>query len=74
VTDLRATLERTLGDTYTLEREIAAGNMSRVFVALDRALGREIIIEPPTIISRMDAWSEWSAVREVVPSSMRCWK
>jgi serine/threonine-protein kinase len=45
VTDLRATLERTLGGTYTIEREIAAGNMSRVFVAMDRTLGRQIIIK-----------------------------
>jgi TolB-like protein/Tfp pilus assembly protein PilF len=45
VTDLRADLERTLGDTYVFEREIVGGNMSRVFVAMDRSLGREIIVK-----------------------------
>jgi TolB-like protein/Flp pilus assembly protein TadD len=45
VTDLLATLERTLGGTYTLEREIGGGSMSRVFLAMDRSLGRGIIIK-----------------------------
>jgi serine/threonine protein kinase len=45
VTDLRATLERTLGDSYTFDREIVGGSMSRVFVAMDRNLGREIIVK-----------------------------
>jgi len=45
VTDLRATLERTLGDIYSFERELAGGGMSRVFVAIDRSLGREIIVK-----------------------------
>src|SRR5436305_14224464 len=43
--DLRATLERTLGDSYTFERELVAGGMSRVFVAMDRNLGRQIIFK-----------------------------
>ena len=45
VTDLLATLERTPGGTYTFEREIVGGSMSRVFLAMDRNLGREIIIK-----------------------------
>jgi eukaryotic-like serine/threonine-protein kinase len=45
VTDLRATLERTLGDTYRFERELGGGGMSRVFLAIDRTLGREIIVK-----------------------------
>jgi hypothetical protein len=45
VTDLLATLERTLGGTYTFEREIVGGSMSRVFLAMDRSLGREIIVK-----------------------------
>src|SRR5438067_635601 len=45
VTDLRATLERTLGDSYTFERELVGGGMSRVFVAMDRNLGRQIIVK-----------------------------
>ncbi len=43
--DLRATLERTLGDSYTFERELVGGGMSRVFVAMDRNLGRQIIVK-----------------------------
>lgn len=45
MTDLLSTLERTLGGTYTFEREIVGGSMSRVFLAMDRSLGREIIVK-----------------------------
>ena len=45
MTDLRGTLERTLGDLYSFERELVGGGMSRVFVAIDRSLGREIIVK-----------------------------
>jgi len=45
VTDLRATLERTLGDIYSFERELQGGAMSRVFVAMDRQLGREVVMK-----------------------------
>lgn len=43
--DLLATLNRTLGGTYTFEREIVGGAMSRVFVAMDKSLGRDIIVK-----------------------------
>lgn len=41
-------LQSTLGATYTLERELGGG-MSRVFVARDTALGRQVVIKvlPP---------------------------
>ena len=45
MTDLRATLESTLGDTYSFERELHGGGMSRVFVAMDRQLGREVVVK-----------------------------
>lgn len=45
MTDLRATLERTLGDTYSFERELHGAGMSRVFVAIDRQLGREVVVK-----------------------------
>ena len=35
LTDLRAQLQSTLGDAYTIERELGGGGMSRVFVAED---------------------------------------
>ena len=42
---LHADLQATLGDTYTLERELGGGGMSRVFVATDRSLGRQVVIK-----------------------------
>lgn len=43
MTDLRAQLQSTLGDAYTLERELGGGGMSRVFVAHENALGRTVV-------------------------------
>ena len=45
MTDLRAQLQSTLGDGYTLERELGGGGMSRVFVARENALGREVVVK-----------------------------
>ena len=45
MSDLRAQLQSTLGDGYTLERELGGGGMSRVFVARDNALGREVVVK-----------------------------
>jgi len=43
--DLRTHLEASLGGSYTIERELGGGGMSRVFVAVDRALGRRVVIK-----------------------------
>src|SRR5687768_16439149 len=43
--DLRAQLQSTLGDAYSLERELGGGGMSRVFVADDVALGRKVVVK-----------------------------
>jgi tetratricopeptide (TPR) repeat protein/TolB-like protein len=45
MTDLRSQLQGALGNTYTLERELGGGGMSRVFVAQDASLGREIVVK-----------------------------
>jgi serine/threonine-protein kinase len=45
LTDLRTQLQATLGDGYTLERELGGGGMSRVFVARENALGREVVVK-----------------------------
>ena len=45
VTDLGAYLQRTLGDTYTIDRELGGGGMSRVFIAREDALGRTVVIK-----------------------------
>lgn len=42
---LRDKLQSTLGDAYTLERELGGGGMSRVFVADDNTLGRKIVVK-----------------------------
>ena len=46
---LRAQLQDALGGTYTLERELGGGGMSRVFVAEDTRLGRRVVVKvlPP---------------------------
>jgi len=38
-------LNETLGDAYTLERELGGGGMSRVFLAVERALGRRVVVK-----------------------------
>ena len=43
--DLREQLQTTLGDTYTVERELGGGGMSRVFLAEERALGRKVVVK-----------------------------
>jgi eukaryotic-like serine/threonine-protein kinase len=44
-------LKDALGDAYTIERELTGGGMSRVFVAREHALGREVVIKvlPPDL-------------------------
>ena len=42
--DFQSRLQATL-DTYTIERELGGGGMSRVFVATERALGRRVVIK-----------------------------
>ena len=43
--DLRDQLQSTLGSAYTLERELGGGGMSRVFVAQETALGRQVVVK-----------------------------
>jgi serine/threonine-protein kinase len=43
--NLREQLQTALGNTYTLERELGGGGMSRVFVAHETALGRKVVIK-----------------------------
>jgi serine/threonine-protein kinase len=43
--DLREQLQTTLGDNYTVERELGGGGMARVFLAEERALGRKVVVK-----------------------------
>jgi tetratricopeptide (TPR) repeat protein/tRNA A-37 threonylcarbamoyl transferase component Bud32 len=49
MTDLQSQLAEALGSTYRLERELGGGGMSRVFLATETALGRQVVIKvlPP---------------------------
>ncbi len=42
---LREQLQATLGDCYSIERELGGGGMSRVFVARDVTLGRDVVVK-----------------------------
>ena len=43
--DLQRELQEAVGDVYAIERELARGGMSRVFVAVERSLGRRVVIK-----------------------------
>lgn len=45
MTDLRDQLQSTLGDAYSVERELGRGGMSRVFVAEEKTLGRKVVVK-----------------------------
>ena len=45
MTDLRTQLQAALGASFTIERELGGGGMSRVFVADDTALGRRVVVK-----------------------------
>jgi serine/threonine-protein kinase len=49
--DLRAQLQATLGDAYRIGRELGGGGMSRVFMAEELALQRQVVIKvlPPEL-------------------------
>ena len=49
--DLRDRLQSHLGGSYTLERELGGGGMSRVFVGVEEALGRRVVVKvlPPEL-------------------------
>lgn len=51
MSDLVEQLQATFGKTYTIERELGAGGMSRLFVAWDTLLRRRVAIKvlPPTL-------------------------
>lgn len=51
MTDFAEHLQAALGTNYRLDRELTGGGMSRVFVAVDRSLGRTVVVKvlPPEL-------------------------
>ena len=51
VSEFTATLQSALAPSYTLDRELTGGGMSRVFLATDTTLGRKVVIKvlPPEL-------------------------
>jgi len=45
MSDLRQQLQSTLGNAYTIERELGGGGMSRVFLAEEVRLGRQVVLK-----------------------------
>jgi len=43
--DLREQLQSALGSSYALDRELGGGGMARVFLATERALGRQVVLK-----------------------------
>jgi eukaryotic-like serine/threonine-protein kinase len=54
---LPARLQAALGDAYVLERELGGGGMSRLFVATERSLNRQVVIKvlPPELAGEVSA-------------------
>ncbi|MDP2955010.1 MAG: protein kinase [Longimicrobiales bacterium] len=55
--EFRDRLQASLGSACTLERELGGGGMSRVFVAIESALGRQVVVKvlPPDTGSSVSA-------------------
>jgi len=45
VTDLRDRLQAAVGDVYRIERELGGGGMSRLFLATEASLSRQVVIK-----------------------------
>ena len=57
MTDFLTRLQAAVGDAYLIERELGAGGMSRVFLAEERSLQRQVVIKvlPPEYTSDVSA-------------------
>ncbi|HUQ79839.1 MAG TPA: protein kinase, partial [Gemmatimonadaceae bacterium] len=57
MSDLRTRVQESLSGSYTLERELGGGGMSRVFVADEHRLGRKVVVKllSPELAAAMSA-------------------
>jgi len=57
VNDLQNRLQAALGDAYRIERELARGGMSRLFLATEASLNRQVVVKllPPEMASEVSA-------------------
>src|SRR2546426_7284592 len=57
VADLQARLQVALGPGYRVEHELGGGGMSRVFLAQERELGRQVVVKvlPPEMAAGVNA-------------------
>jgi len=57
VNELQNRLQQALGDAYRVERELARGGMSRLFLATEASLNRNVVIKllPPEMASEVSA-------------------
>ena len=55
--ELRDRLQSALGDTYRVEKELGGGGMSRVFLAQEVRLGRQVVVKvlPPELAAGVSA-------------------
>ncbi len=55
--ELQDRLQNALGDAYQIEREIGGGGMSRLFLASEASLNRQVVIKllPPEMTSEVSA-------------------
>ena len=55
--DLRSRVQQSLSGSYTLERELGGGGMSKVFVADEHRLGRKVVVKllSPELAAAMSA-------------------
>ena len=57
VADLQARLQAAVGDAYRIEKELGGGGMSRVFLAQERELERQVVVKvlPPEMAAGLNA-------------------
>jgi serine/threonine protein kinase len=72
LTDLRTQLQSSVGNTYTLERELGGGGMSRVFTATERALDRTLVLK--VLPSKLARALSTDRFRQEIRLDPFCWR